>query len=115
LINVPAAYRREEAVQAFFIPFIATFRFLHYNTPMRIDKFLNCVNITKRRAVSEDMCKNGVVSINGAVAKPAKAVKVGDKITITYLEKEVSYEVLAIPQTKTIPKTQQSVYVKELG
>ena len=32
---------------------------------MRVDKFLNSVNITKRRAVSEDMCKNGVVSING--------------------------------------------------
>ena len=32
---------------------------------MRVDKFLNSTNITKRRAVSEDMCKNGVVSING--------------------------------------------------
>jgi len=65
--------------------------------------------------VSEDMCKNGVVSINGAVAKPAKAVKVGDKITIAYLQKEVSYEVLAIPETKTISKSKQDAYVKELG
>ncbi|EJA0761284.1 RNA-binding S4 domain-containing protein, partial [Campylobacter jejuni] len=28
---------------------------------MRVDKFLNVVNITKRRAISEDMCKSGVV------------------------------------------------------
>ncbi|MBP6325102.1 MAG: RNA-binding S4 domain-containing protein, partial [Sulfurospirillum sp.] len=51
---------------------------------MRVDKFLNSVNITKRRAVSEDMCKNGVISVNGSVAKPAKDVKVGDIITVNY-------------------------------
>lgn len=79
---------------------------------MRVDKFLNSVNITKRRAISEDMCKNGVVSINGIVVKPAKDVKVGDIITIAYLERSVQYEVLQIPETKTIPKTQQHEYVK---
>lgn len=82
---------------------------------MRIDKFLNSVNITKRRAVSEDMCKNGVVSINGIVVKPAKDAKVGDIITINYLEKMVKYEVLQIPTTKTISKSQQHEYVKEVG
>ncbi len=81
---------------------------------MRIDKFLNSVNITKRRAVSEDMCKNGVVSINGVTVKPAKDVKIGDIITITYLEKAMKYEVLQIPETKTIPKTKQNEYVREV-
>ncbi len=82
---------------------------------MRIDKFLNTVNITKRRAVAEDMCKNKVVYINGIVVKPAKDVKVGDKISIKYLEKSVSYEVLDIPKTKTIPKSAQALYVKEVS
>ncbi len=81
---------------------------------MRIDKFLNVVNITKRRAVAEDMCKNKVVCINDVVVKPAKGVKIGDKITINYLQKSVSYEVLQIPQTKTIAKSQQNLYVKEV-
>ena len=81
---------------------------------MRVDKFLNTVNITKRRAVSEDMCKSGVVSINGIVAKGAKDVKVGDVITIKFLTREARYEVLAIPVTKSIPKSAQSEYVKEL-
>ncbi|CAD7289440.1 hypothetical protein LMG7974_01529 [Campylobacter majalis] len=81
---------------------------------MRVDKYLNVVNITKRRAVSEDMCKSGVVSINGVVAKPSKDVKIGDKITIKFITREVSYEVLAIPTTKSIPKIAQSEYVKEL-
>ncbi|MBV5279007.1 MAG: RNA-binding S4 domain-containing protein [Campylobacteraceae bacterium] len=80
---------------------------------MRVDKFLNSVNITKRRAISEDMCKNGVVSINGKVVKPAKDVKLGDIIQINYLEKIVQYEVLQIPTTKTISKSQQNEYVRE--
>ena len=81
---------------------------------MRVDKFLNSVNITKRRAVSEDMCKNGVISVNGSVAKPAKDVKVGDMITVTYLERVIKYEVLQIPETKTIPKTKQDDYIREV-
>lgn len=81
---------------------------------MRVDKFLNTVNITKRRAISEDMCKSGVVSINGVVAKSSKEVKIGDKITIKFIMKEISYEVLAIPVTKSIPKSEQSSYVKEI-
>lgn len=81
---------------------------------MRVDKFLNAVNITKRRAVSEDMCKSGVVSVNGVVAKPAKELKIGDKITITYLKGDKIYEVLGFPTTKNTPKSDQAKYVKEL-
>jgi len=82
---------------------------------MRVDKFLNAVNIVKRRAISEDMCKSGVVFINGVLAKPAKDVKVGDIIEIKYLDKPVRYEVLKIPTTKTIPKSAKSEYVKEIS
>lgn len=81
---------------------------------MRIDKFLNVVNIVKRRSISEDMCKSKVVQINGVVCKPAKAVKVGDIITISYLKGDQSFEVLQIPQSKSIPKSKKDEYVKEL-
>ncbi|MBR8462794.1 RNA-binding S4 domain-containing protein [Campylobacter sp. faydin G-105] len=81
---------------------------------MRVDKFLNVVNITKRRSVSEDMCRSGVVSINGVVVKAAKDVKVNDVITIKFLTREAKYQVLAIPTTKSIPKSAQNEYIKEL-
>lgn len=81
---------------------------------MRIDKFLNAVNLTKRRAVAQDMISEGVVHINGKAVKPAKNVAVGDVITLVYLEKEMRYEVLAIPTMKSTPKSQQHLYVKEL-
>lgn len=82
---------------------------------MRIDKFLNAVNLTKRRAVAQDMIGEGVVYINDKAVKAAKNVAVGDIITLVYLEKQIRYEVLAIPTLKSTPKSQQNLYVKELS
>lgn len=82
---------------------------------MRIDKFLNSVNITKRRSISQDMIASGVVLINGSVAKASKNVAIGDIITLNYLSSSKRYEVLDIPQTKSTPKSLQGEYVKELS
>jgi len=81
---------------------------------MRIDKFLNSVNITKRRSVAQDMLANKVVEINGVVVKASKNVALGDIITINYLESSKKYEVLKIPTTKSTPKSLQDEYIKEL-
>jgi len=81
---------------------------------LRIDKFLNAVNIVKRRSVADEMCKEGVVYINGKKAKPAKDVKEGDIIEIHYLNGIKKYEVLKLPETKTIPKSKKLEYVKEI-
>jgi ribosomal 50S subunit-recycling heat shock protein len=82
---------------------------------MRIDKFLNSVNITKRRSISQDMIKNGVVLINDVVAKASKNVEVGSVITLNFLESTKKYEVLKIPTTKSTPKSLQNEYIKELS
>ncbi len=82
---------------------------------MRIDKFLNAVNITKRRAVAQDMIASQVVLLNDRVAKASKNVEVGDIIKILYLKGEKSYRVLGIPTTKSTPKSRQDEYVKELS
>ncbi|GMB93737.1 RNA-binding S4 domain-containing protein [Helicobacter bizzozeronii] len=81
---------------------------------MRIDKFLNATNITKRRAIALDMLKEGVVFLNGAPVKPSKEVKIGDVLQIKYLDRSKSYRVLAIPTLKTIPKAQSHLFVQEL-
>ncbi len=81
---------------------------------MRIDKFMNAVNIVKRRSVAQDMLKNQVVLINGVVAKASKEVKVGDEITIKYLKGDKRYQVLQIPTTKNVPKARMEEYVKEV-
>ncbi|EAK7127734.1 RNA-binding S4 domain-containing protein [Campylobacter coli] len=81
---------------------------------MRVDKFLNAVNITKRRAISEDMCRSGVVGINGVMVKASKEVKVGDIISLHFTDYTQEYKVLALPTTKNIPKNAQSEYVVKL-
>ena len=81
---------------------------------MRIDKFMNSVNITKRRSIAQDMLANGVVMINDKVVKPSKDVSVGDIITITYLKGNKSYKVLALPTTKSTPKSEQEKYIQEV-
>jgi len=81
---------------------------------MRIDKFLNSVNITKRRSIAQDMIKNQVVLINGVVAKASKNVEIGSIVTINYLNESKKYEVLKIPTTKSTPKSLQHEYIKEL-
>ncbi|HEF9225574.1 TPA: RNA-binding S4 domain-containing protein [Campylobacter coli] len=81
---------------------------------MRVDKFLNAVNITERRAISEDMCRSGVVGINGVIVKASKEVKVGDIISLHFTDYTQEYKVLALPTTKNIPKNAQSEYVVKL-
>jgi len=81
---------------------------------MRIDKFLNAVNITKRRSIAQDMLANKVVEINSVVVKPSKNVAEGDTITINYLESVKQYKVLQIPTAKSTPKSLQHEYIKEL-
>ncbi|WP_027327723.1 RNA-binding S4 domain-containing protein [Helicobacter pametensis] len=80
---------------------------------MRLDKFLNSTNLLKRRSVAQDMCEHGAVLLNAHVAKSSKEVKVGDEITLVYLDHQERYRVLALPQTKTIPKSQTHLYVKK--
>ena len=79
---------------------------------MRVDKWLSAVNVVKRRTIASDMVKSGVVYVNGMKSKASKNVAAGDKITIEYLNCPQHFEVLQIPTTKTIPKSQTEEYVK---
>ena len=81
---------------------------------MRIDAFMNATNIVKRRSIAQDMCENKDVSINNQIAKSSRLVKVGDVIPLQFLEYQKQYEVLAIPQTKSIPKSKMQDFVKEI-
>ncbi|PAF46394.1 hypothetical protein BKH46_07930 [Helicobacter sp. 12S02634-8] len=82
---------------------------------MRIDKFINSVNIVKKRSIAQDMCESGVVMLNGSVAKSSRDVKIGDIIELKYLTNTRTYRVLAIPTTKSIPKSQTQEYAIEIS
>lgn len=81
---------------------------------MRIDKFLNTTNILKRRALAQEMIEHKLVSVNGAVTKASRAVKIGDIIEVRFLEYAKKYRVLALPQGKNIPKSEKNNFVEEM-
>ena len=66
---------------------------------MRLDKYLKVSRLIKRRTVANEACDAGRVLINGNVAKAGTNVKVGDKITIQFGNKETNVEVTALEET----------------
>ncbi len=66
---------------------------------MRLDKYLKVTRLIKRRTVANEACDGGRVQINGKPAKASVDVKVGDKITINFGNKDVSVEVLDVQET----------------
>ena len=46
----------------------------------RVDKWLWAVRLYKTRALATAACKGGHVRVNGAPAKPATTVRVGDRV-----------------------------------
>lgn len=66
---------------------------------MRLDKYLKVSRLIKRRTVANEACDAGRVLINGNVAKAGTNVKVGDRITIQFGNKDVNVEVVAVEET----------------
>ena len=48
----------------------------------RIDKWMWAVRIFKTRTIAAEACKKGRISINGALAKASRMVKLGDVVQV---------------------------------
>lgn len=68
---------------------------------MRIDKFLKVSRVIKRRTVAADACSGGRIEINGKSVKPAKEVKVGDVVTVSFGSNALTFEVLNTDEKQT--------------
>ncbi len=72
---------------------------------MRLDLFLKVSRLIVRRSMAQEFCDAGVVSVNGAVAKSSKEVKVGDEIEIRRRNRVTTVAVLQVPDKKQMSKT----------
>jgi ribosomal 50S subunit-recycling heat shock protein len=66
---------------------------------VRLDLFLKSSRLVKRRTIAQEMCGAGRVRVNGQTAKPAKEVKPGDRLVLTYVSRLLEVEVLVVPAT----------------
>jgi len=79
---------------------------------MRLDKYLKVSRLIKRRTVANDACDGERVSVNGRQVKASYQVKVGDVIEISFGQRSVKVEVLAVNETAT--KSDAPAMYKEL-
>ncbi|MGD2062442.1 MAG: S4 domain-containing protein [Nitrospirota bacterium] len=70
---------------------------------MRLDKFLQVARIVKRRALAQELCEDGAVSVNGHIAKAGRALNVGDTVTIRMRHQVLHTTVTELP-TGNVPK-----------
>ena len=77
---------------------------------MRLDKFLKVSRLIKRRTVAKEIADTARIFVNNNPAKPAKDLKVGDKITIEYLNRSVVAEVLEIPTGNVAVQDAKNLY-----
>ena len=65
---------------------------------MRLDKYLKISRLIKRRTVANEACDNERVTVNGLVQRASYDVKVGDRISIRFGQKELQVEVLSVQE-----------------
>ena len=51
--------------------------------------------------MAQEACDGGRIEVNGKVVKPAKEVKVGDVVTVTFGNNSMSFEVMSTDERQT--------------
>jgi ribosome-associated heat shock protein Hsp15 len=76
----------------------------------RVDKWLCAARFFKTRSLAADAVECGKVHINQVRVKPAKAVAVGDMLTINIGQKQFVVEVLALSNKRGSAPEAQKLY-----
>ncbi|MCX6589540.1 MAG: RNA-binding S4 domain-containing protein [Acidobacteria bacterium] len=77
---------------------------------MRIDKWLWAARFFKTRALAIKACDLGRVEWNGQTAKPAREVRVGDRLRIKTEAGEYEVEVLGLSEMRGPAAVAQTLY-----
>lgn len=65
---------------------------------MRIDKYLKVSRLIKRRAVANEACDQGRITVNGRVVKASYDVKEGDVMEIKLGERVIKVRVVNVAE-----------------
>ena len=81
---------------------------------MRLDQFLSNAGRIPRRTQAKQACDEGLVEVDGEVAKPAASVQVGQQITIKTGMRVRQYRILQLPQ-RPVPRKKRDEYAELLS
>jgi ribosome-associated heat shock protein Hsp15 len=79
-------------------------------TGVRIDKWLWAARFFKTRALAAKACELGRIQSNGQLAKPARAVRVGDSLQIRSETGDFGVEVLVLSEVRGPSSVAQTLY-----
>jgi ribosome-associated heat shock protein Hsp15 len=82
---------------------------------LRLDRWLWCTRIYKSRSVAAAAVAGGHVHCNGARVKPARAVRVGDCLTVSRDGRELELTVRAIPARRGPAPEARACYAESAG
>ncbi|MCC6217351.1 MAG: RNA-binding S4 domain-containing protein [Polyangiaceae bacterium] len=77
---------------------------------VRVDAWLNAARIFRSRNEARDACEGGHVEVNGARAKPARAVEIGDEIRARAPRGRFEAVVLAVAERRLSPPLARALY-----
>lgn len=80
---------------------------------IRLDKWLKIALIFKTRTQATHACDEGRVKVNGAVARSAKTIKIGDIITVKASNRYRELKVLGIVFKSIATKQARELYEEE--
>ena len=79
-------------------------------TEVRMDKWLWAARFFKTRSLAARACELGRIESNGQPAKPARAVRVGDRLQVKNDSGEFQVEVLALSEVRGPAAVAQALY-----
>jgi ribosome-associated heat shock protein Hsp15 len=79
---------------------------------LRVDKWLWCARFFRSRGLAQAAVEAGHVQVNGERVKPARAVRVGDRLRITRERERFEVEVAGIPARRG-PATEARLHYRE--
>lgn len=82
------------------------------DTRVRLDKWLWAARFFKTRALAAEEADKGRVQVNGANAKPAREVRVGDRIRLRQGVVEREVDVLALATVRGPAPVAQALYAE---
>ena len=79
-------------------------------TSVRIDKWLWAARFFKTRALAARACDLGRIQSNGQLAKPARDVRIGDRLRVTNDGGDFEVEVLLLSEVRGPASVAQTLY-----
>jgi ribosomal 50S subunit-recycling heat shock protein len=71
---------------------------------VRLDRYLKLSRLVPRRSGAKQLCDEGGVRVNGLAAKAGREIRPGDVIAVLLPSRELTVEVLALPEGRSVAK-----------